>query len=142
MTPIRRRTATLSATTSDPATHAWPEVRVTRVVRMPMVVVLPAPFGPSRPKNSPRRISRSRPWSATMPAGAAADGVPGAGVPDADGPAAPAAAGAPAGPAVAAGEPAGPALADGRVPPVADFALLAADFPRLAAGAGYTLRSA
>src|SRR5713226_10189980 len=30
-----------------------------------MVVVLPAPFGPSRPKHSPARTSRSRPSTAT-----------------------------------------------------------------------------
>ena len=34
----------------------------TRVVRMPIVVVFPAPFGPSRPKNSPSCTSRSRPF--------------------------------------------------------------------------------
>ena len=48
-----------SATTSTPATHAEPAVGMTRVVSMPMVVVLPAPFGPSRPKISPRPTSRS-----------------------------------------------------------------------------------
>ena len=36
-----------------------------------MVVVLPAPFGPSRPKNSPSRTSRSSASSATTPAAGA-----------------------------------------------------------------------
>jgi hypothetical protein len=37
-----------------PATLAVPDVSSTRVVRTPIVVVLPAPFGPSRPNTSPR----------------------------------------------------------------------------------------
>ena len=37
-----------------PPTKACPLVGTTRVVSMPAVVVLPAPFGPSRPKISPR----------------------------------------------------------------------------------------
>ena len=40
--------------------RATPAVGITRVVSMPTVVVLPAPFGPSRPKISPPRTSRSR----------------------------------------------------------------------------------
>ncbi len=36
-------------TMSTPPTHAWPLVGMTRVVSIPIVVVLPAPFGPSRP---------------------------------------------------------------------------------------------
>ena len=50
------------AATSTPARKARPEVGSTRVVRMPAVVVFPAPFGPSRPKISPAstlRFSRS-----------------------------------------------------------------------------------
>ena len=39
---------------------ADPPVGMTRVVSMPAVVVLPAPFGPSRPKISPRSTVRSR----------------------------------------------------------------------------------
>ena len=35
-----------------------PEVGRTRVVQMPMVVVLPAPLGPSRPYSSPSRTPR------------------------------------------------------------------------------------
>src|SRR5229473_2058587 len=47
-TPILRFTPTGSATTSRPATQARPPVGKTRVVSMPMVVDLPAPFGPSK----------------------------------------------------------------------------------------------
>ena len=47
------------ATTSMPPTHASPEVGITRVVSMPTVVVLPAPFGPSSPKTSPLCTERS-----------------------------------------------------------------------------------
>ena len=36
-----------------PPTSARPDVGMTRVVSMLAVVVLPAPFGPSRPKISP-----------------------------------------------------------------------------------------
>jgi len=41
------------ATTSTAPTYAAPEVGITRVVSIPAVVVLPAPFGPSSPKISP-----------------------------------------------------------------------------------------
>ncbi len=64
-TPMRRLTATVSLTTSWPATHARPPVGATRVVSMPMVVDLPAPLGPSRPKNSPCGTSRSMPRTAS-----------------------------------------------------------------------------
>src|SRR5262249_4119926 len=50
------------ATTSTPPTTALPSVGITIEVSMPTVVVFPAPFGPSRPKISPRRSDRSR-WS-------------------------------------------------------------------------------
>ena len=52
------------ATTSMPPTKAWPEVGITRVVSMPAVVVLPAPFGPSSPKISPGSTVRSSPSTA------------------------------------------------------------------------------
>ena len=48
-----------------------PPVGSTRVVRMPIVVVFPAPFGPRRPKNSPDWTSRSSPTSATTSRGPA-----------------------------------------------------------------------
>src|SRR3954466_7858408 len=44
---------------------ARPLVGSVRVVRIPMVVDLPAPLGPSRPYISPARISRERPSRAT-----------------------------------------------------------------------------
>src|SRR5438309_1465899 len=56
---MRRRTATACATTSWPPINACPPVGSTRVVRMPMVVVLPAPLGPSKPKNSPLGTAKS-----------------------------------------------------------------------------------
>ena len=63
-TPILRFTPTGSATTSRPATQARPPVGRTRVVSMPMVVDLPAPFGPSSPKNWPEPTDRSMPRTA------------------------------------------------------------------------------
>ena len=48
---LRARTG--SAPTSTPPTIAWPLVGFTRVVSIPTVVVLPAPFGPSSPNTSP-----------------------------------------------------------------------------------------
>jgi hypothetical protein len=59
---MRRRTSIGLATTSKPATVALPELASSRVVRILMVVLLPAPLGPSRPKICPRatlRLSRS-----------------------------------------------------------------------------------
>jgi hypothetical protein len=52
------------ATTSTPPTMAWPDVGMTLVVSMPAVVVLPAPFGPRRPKISPLRTDRLSPSTA------------------------------------------------------------------------------
>ncbi len=40
--------------TSIPEMYADPDVGTTRVVKMPAVVVLPAPLGPNSPKISPR----------------------------------------------------------------------------------------
>ncbi len=54
-----------AATTSMPAMRTRPEVGRARVVQMLMVVVLPAPLGPSRPKSSPSRTLRSMPSTAT-----------------------------------------------------------------------------
>jgi energy-coupling factor transporter ATP-binding protein EcfA2 len=42
-----------------------PALAATRVVRIPIVVVLPAPLGPRSPKNSPARTCRSSVSSAT-----------------------------------------------------------------------------
>jgi hypothetical protein len=46
------RTSDERATTSNPSTDALPEEGGNNVVNILMVVVLPAPFGPSRPKTS------------------------------------------------------------------------------------------
>ena len=47
------RTASGSRATSYPATCARPEVGFSRPQSMRMVVDLPAPFGPRKPKTSP-----------------------------------------------------------------------------------------
>ena len=53
ITPIEFRTPSASFRTSCPATRAEPSVGGVSVVSMRISVVLPAPFGPSRPKISP-----------------------------------------------------------------------------------------
>src|SRR5205085_11458898 len=53
MIPICRRTEAGSLRTSTPAIRTPPDVGTSVVVRMEMVVVLPAPLGPRRAKNSP-----------------------------------------------------------------------------------------
>jgi hypothetical protein len=63
--PVRlmlRRTWPRSRTTSNPATVAWPASGVVRVARMRTVVVLPAPFGPSRANTLPLRTRRLIPF--------------------------------------------------------------------------------
>src|SRR3984885_1192093 len=50
--------------TSTAPIWAPPAVGTTRVVSIPAVVVLPAPFGPSSPKISPASTLRSRPSTA------------------------------------------------------------------------------
>src|SRR5436190_15434271 len=48
--------------TSKPTTDAWPPVGGKSVVRILMIVLLPAPLGPSNPKTSPRlteKLTRS-----------------------------------------------------------------------------------
>ena len=60
-----------SATTSMPAMRTRPAVGMTRVVHMPTVVVLPAPFGPSNPKISPSLTARSMPSTALTAGGPA-----------------------------------------------------------------------
>src|ERR1700730_1945993 len=49
-----RRTSAFCRNISKPFTRASPEVGGSNVVNILMVVLLPAPFGPSRPKTSPR----------------------------------------------------------------------------------------
>ena len=53
--PTARRTPLGSVTRSWPPTIAVPLVGASVVVRMEMVVVFPAPFGPSSAKSSPSR---------------------------------------------------------------------------------------
>ena len=62
--PIDRRTAAASRTTSRPSTSACPPSGRSNVVRMRTAVVLPAPFGPSTPSTVPRGTDRSMPRSA------------------------------------------------------------------------------
>src|SRR5262249_18365010 len=59
-----RRTESRSVFASWPATRAVPDVAFARVQRILMVVVLPAPFGPRKPKGSPRATSKSVPRTA------------------------------------------------------------------------------
>ena len=63
-TPMRFRTARASARMSSPATRALPAVGRSRVVSMRMVVVLPEPFCPRKPKMVPAAMSRSMPSTA------------------------------------------------------------------------------
>ena len=51
--------------TSMPSTSSSPEVTGETHVIMRMVLVLPAPFGPSRPKHSPSATEKSMPSTAT-----------------------------------------------------------------------------
>ena len=60
-----RRIFRVSVATSKPNTRAVPLLGSSSVVRILMSVVLPAPFGPSSPMNSPGPTSRSIPSSAT-----------------------------------------------------------------------------
>ena len=60
-----RRIRLVSVATSKPKIRASPLVGRSSVVRILISVVLPAPFGPSSPKNSPDATSRSTPSSAT-----------------------------------------------------------------------------
>ena len=62
---MRRRTSRGSATTSWPSTRAVPEVGSSSVMSILIVVVLPAPLGPSRPKSSPRSTSNEIPRTAS-----------------------------------------------------------------------------
>ena len=67
---MRCFTATGSACTSMPSIATYPDVGRTRVVSAPIVVVLPAPFGPRSPKTSPRRASKLMPATASGAFGA------------------------------------------------------------------------
>src|SRR5262245_4441678 len=63
--PIRRRISAASRSQLRPRTSTSPDVASRIPSMISMVVVLPAPFGPSRPKHSPVRTSRSRPRTAS-----------------------------------------------------------------------------
>ena len=63
--PIKDLARCGSFMTSTPATHAIPESAAMSVVRIETAVVLPAPFGPNRPRTEPVGTARSRPSSAT-----------------------------------------------------------------------------
>ena len=68
--PMILRTTSGSLTTSWPRIAAWPESGSRMVERMRTAVVLPAPFGPSRPSTVPGSISSETPSSArTLPRG-------------------------------------------------------------------------
>src|ERR1700749_2096066 len=60
-----RRPSSGAATTSKPATSAVPEVGLVSVQSMLIVVVLPAPLGPRKPKTSPVSTSKSTPLTAS-----------------------------------------------------------------------------
>ena len=66
---MRFRTSVVSVTTSWPITRAVPEVGSSRVISILMVVVLPAPFGPSRPNSSPGRTWKLTPRTASTSSG-------------------------------------------------------------------------
>src|SRR5690242_12004353 len=66
---IRGRSSCCWVVTSSPSTQARPDVGARSVVRILMRVVLPAPFGPSKPNNSPGRTSRFTRSSARNSAG-------------------------------------------------------------------------
>src|SRR4051812_47105075 len=66
-TPIRRRTSAPSAWPPTPPPPALPPVGGSSVQSIRTVVVLPAPFGPRKPKTSPAATSRSIPRTASTP---------------------------------------------------------------------------
>src|SRR5262249_10946614 len=99
MKPITRFSRRAPATQSTPATCAVPPLGRARPTRILIVVVLPAPLGPTRPKISPRStliVSRSsatclpyflvssRVWTAGWPADISPSGGarPSAALPD------------------------------------------------------------
>ena len=65
-TPSTRRTALESLRTEWPSTSTSPASGASKHEIMEMVVVLPAPFGPSRPKIEPRTIENDTPSTAVM----------------------------------------------------------------------------
>ena len=68
--PMIRRTASASFTTSWPRMEARPESGLKMVERMRTAVVLPAPLGPSKPRIVPSSTCSETPSSArTLPRG-------------------------------------------------------------------------
>ncbi len=66
MIAIRRRiSCPFSGVRGSPATEARPELGAIRVPRVRTVVVLPAPFGPRKPKTSPHPTSKETSSNAT-----------------------------------------------------------------------------
>ena len=63
-TPMDCLANAASATASTPAIMTVPALGSARVVQMEIVVVLPAPFGPSNPKIAPASTFRSMPSTA------------------------------------------------------------------------------
>src|SRR5579871_889155 len=63
---MRALAAAGSAQTSIPSTQTCPASGRSRPVAMRSVVVLPAPLGPTRPKNEPRGTSSDSPATATF----------------------------------------------------------------------------
>ena len=63
--PSRCRSAGASEAQRSPSTSTSPESGSVSPSQISIVVVLPAPFGPSRPKHSPARTSSSMPSTAT-----------------------------------------------------------------------------
>src|SRR5438094_6476444 len=66
MMPTRARTALAWLTTSYPAIRTRPDVGISVVVRIEVVVVLPAPVGPRKAKNSPLRTEKLMPSTALV----------------------------------------------------------------------------
>jgi hypothetical protein len=64
---MARRTFSGSLVTEWPATQAWPPLGLSSVVRMRIVVVLPAPFGPMKPKTLPSSMLKCKSLSAVRP---------------------------------------------------------------------------
>ncbi len=64
-TAIRRFTSCGALATVTPSTVMRPAVGRTSVLMQPSVVLLPAPFGPSRPKNSPAWTANDTPRTAS-----------------------------------------------------------------------------
>src|SRR5262245_6192923 len=66
---MRRRIASAFFTVSRPRTRVWPSVRSSSVISTWIVVVLPAPLGPRKPKTSPRPTVNETPCTARVPSG-------------------------------------------------------------------------